>query len=58
MARDEFERTIIVRFGEADYRRLIAIAQREKIKVSVFVENATLNEINNKREKKNGTVQI
>ena len=63
MARDEngsgVERTVIVKLGEADYQRLLRISERENIKPSVFVENATLNEINNTKEREsgNGTIQ-
>ena len=63
MARDEegngVERTVIVKFGEADYQRVIALSDREGIKPAVFVENATLEYINNtkQRESDNGTIQ-
>jgi len=53
------ERTVIVPFSEADYQRLIAIAEREKVKPSDYIEDATLIRINNtnKKEMENGTVQ-
>lgn len=62
MARDEngsgVERTVIVKLGEADYQRLLRISERENIKPSVFVENATLNEINNTKERESGNGAI
>ena len=65
MAKDEkeidygVERTVIVKFSEADYQRLMAITERENIKPAIYVEDATLIRINNNTTtegKGNGTL--